>query len=250
LWFHEIHDNGLDFYALAPFSTMKPEHTMYSEDARAAAKHGQGHPDFWIGAIVSTLYFSGVCHSVNFICTYPGHRAGSGNAVMNESMDILGKCFRAKYLPDMILRHTTAIKSQGARNSGTPIDHLNQLNTICLNKTPAKGPGTTYKHSPLTVGKTVLLIDDICTRGYSLESARAYIEQTGAKVIMAAWLKTINTDISALDPLNKFDPYLENTFTTVSNSKSYPYHGHIVDRLAPAELTNQFSHYQNWDWPS
>jgi hypothetical protein len=250
LWFHEIHDNGLDFYALAPFSTMKPEHTMYSEDAKAAAKHGQGHPDFWMGALVSSLYLSGVCNSFDYICTYPGHKAGSGNKVWDKYMDILGKCFRKKYLPDMILRHTTAIKSQSARNSGTPIDHINQLDSICLNRTPAKGPETKYASSPLKDGKTVLLIDDICTRGYSLESARAYIEQTGAKVIMAVWLKTINTDISALDALDKFDPYTKNTFTTASSSKSYSYHGHIVDQLAPTEITQQLSHYQNWDWPS
>lgn len=60
LWCHEIHDGDFQFYALAPFSTMKEEYTLYSNDARAAAKFGQGHPEFWTGALISSLYFSGV----------------------------------------------------------------------------------------------------------------------------------------------------------------------------------------------
>lgn len=39
---------------------MKEEYTLYSEDARAAAKHGLGHPDFWTGSLISSLYFSGI----------------------------------------------------------------------------------------------------------------------------------------------------------------------------------------------
>lgn len=250
LWCHQINDGKFQFYALAPFSTKKPEHTLYSADARAAAKHGLGHPDFWIGALVSSLYLSGVCHKMDYICVYPGHGQGSGNDVMNDAMDILGKCFRANYIPNLILRHKTAIKSQTARINGQAIDHLNQLNTIHLNKTPQRTPAKNYKKSPLKNGKTVLIVDDICTRGYSLESARAYIEQTGASVVMAAWLKTINTDISVLSPLGKFDAYAANTFTAAPVEKVHSYHANIVDYLAPTELTASFKAYEDWDWPA
>ena len=97
--------------------------------------------------------------------------------------------------------------------------------------------------------KTILLIDDICTRGYSLESARKYIEATGAKVISVSWLKTINTDIELLGDIGRFDPYQPNTFTGAPVSKTYSYHRNIVDHLAPSELRLQFSRYENWDWP-
>lgn len=249
LWCHEIRAGNFEYYALAPFSTMKPEYTLYSEDARKAAKHGLGHPDFWVGALVSSLYFSGIYSRINYIAVYPGHRAGSGNDVMNDAMAIFGKCFRKNYLSDLIVRHTTALKSQTARNQGLPIDHLNQLNTISLNKAPLRTATARYKSPPLGKGKTVLVIDDICTRGFSLEAARTYVEQTGAKAILVSWLKTINTDIDELAPYDKFDPYKPPKFATQIKSRTHSYHGNLVDNLAPTELKEVFSQYENWDWP-
>lgn len=249
LWCHEIHEGNFEYYALAPFSTMKPEYTLYSEDARAAAKHGLGHPDFWIGAIVSSLYFSGIHKRINYIAVYPGHKAGTGNVVMNDAMAIFGKCFRKNYLPDLIIRHTTAQKSQAARNSGKVLDHLNQLNTIVLNRAPMRTSTERYKSPPLGKGKAVLVIDDICTKGYSLESARTFIEKTGATVIMVSWLKTINTDIEELAPFGKFDPYKPANFKEARVQKIHPYRNNIVDYLAPRELTGIFKSYTNWEWP-
>ena len=249
LWCHEIHDGNFEFYALAPFSTMKPEYTLYSEDARAAAKQGLGHPDFWVGALVSSLYFSGVHERINHIATYPGHKSGSGNAIMDDAIAVFGKCFRKSYLSDLILRHTTAVKSQHARRSGVTLDHRNQLNTIKLNPTPMRTSNARYKKSPLSPGKTILVLDDICTRGYSLEAARKYIEQTGSKVISVSWLKTINTDIEVLGHLPEFNPYESNSFEMAPVSKTHGYRTNIVDNLAPAELTAAFSNYENWDWP-
>lgn len=250
LWCHEIHDGNFEYYALAPFSTMKAEYTLYSEDARKAAKQGLGHPDFWVGAIVSSLYFSGIHNRINYITVYPGHKAGSGNEVMNDAMAIFGKCFRKNYLPDLIVRHTTAQKSQTARNRGMPLDHLNQLNTIVLNKAPLRTPNVRYKSPPLGKGKSVLIIDDICTRGYSLEAARTFVEQTGAKAILVSWLKTINTDIVELAPFEKFDPYSPAVFSTQRAHKIHSYHENIVDHLAPGELSEVFAHYKNWEWPA
>ncbi|EPO2189901.1 phosphoribosyl transferase [Escherichia coli] len=250
LWCHEIHDGDFNFYALAPFSTMKEEYTLYSEDARAAAKHGLGHPEFWTSALISSLYFSGIHKMINYVSVYPGHKQGYGNNIMDEAISIFGKCFRKTYIPDLILRHTTSKKSQKARNEGVAIDHCNQLNTICLNSQPHRNPRTTYKKPPLGPGKTVLLIDDITTRGYSFESARAYVQRTGAKVILVSWLKTINTDISTLGELHDFNPYQANHFENVPLGKSHSYRANIVDILAPAELTRLFSAYQQWDWPA
>lgn len=248
LWCHEIHDGAFNFYALAPFSTMKEEYTLYSQDARNAAKHGTGHPDFWIGAIVSSLYFSGIHKQIDYVSVYPGHKAGYGNPVMDEAISIFGKCFRKNYLPDLIIRHKDAIKSQTARNNRIAIDFLNQLNTIYLNFKPMRSATRAYVRSPLGPGKTVLLIDDITTKGYSLESGRAYIEQTGSKVILASWLKTINTDIDVLAPLGKFDPYVPNQFEVARVLKQHSYRQNIVDTLAPAEISAMLESYTNWEW--
>jgi hypothetical protein len=247
-WCHQIKDDNFEFYSLAPYSTYKPEYTLYSADARAAAKHGLGHPDFWVGALVTSLYFTGIHRRIDYIAVYPGHEAGSGNAIMDEPISVYGKCFRKAYIPDLIVRHTTALKSQTARNKGEFLDHLNQLNTIHLCKTPARGAGKVYKRSPLGKGKTVLLLDDICTNGYSIESARAYIEQTGAKVIMATWLKTINTDIHSLGEIDSFSPYQPNAFHRAPLGAVYGYRAHLVDHLAPAEIARLFAAYESWEW--
>lgn len=249
LWCHEIHDEDFNYYALAPFSTMKEEYTLYSQDARAAAKHGLGHPDFWTSALITSLYFSGLHKEIDYVSVYPGHQEGYGNNIMDEAISLFGKCFRKNYIPDLIIRHSTAIKSQSARNAGIEINHCNQLNTIHINKTPLRTPEVRYKKSPLGKGKTVLLIDDITTRGYSFEAARAFIEQAGAKVILVSWLKTINTDIYTLSKLPEFNAYEPNTFENVKLGKTHSYRANIVDNLAPAELTELFKKYQNWDWP-
>lgn len=248
-WSHEIKDGDFEYYALAPFSTMKPAFKKYSENARAAAKFGQGDVDFWLGALVTSMYFTGIHQRIDFIAAYPGHKAGVGNDKMNEDLMTFGKCFNKGYLHDLIERHTAAIKSQTARQQGIQIDHHNQLNTIKLNKLPTKNYNRPYKNEPLRRGKTVLLVDDICTKGWSLEAARKYIERTGAKTIMVSWLKTINTDIQTIGATPVFDPYKAAQLANIPSGKVYGYHAYHVDGAASEELGEQLQQYIDWDWP-
>jgi len=249
-WSHEIKDGDFEYYALAPFSTMKPAFKKYSENARAAAKFGQGDVDFWLGALVTSMYFTGIHHRIDFIAAYPGHKAGVGNDKMNDDLMTFGKCFNKGYLHDLIERHTTATKSQTARQQGISFDHHNQLNTIKLNKLPTKNYNKKYINAPLKTGKTVLLVDDICTKGWSLEAARKFIERTGAKTIMITWLKTINTDIQTIGLTPLFDPYRHYIFNNIPSGKSYNYHRYHVDGAASEELGDQLEQYIDWDWPN
>ena len=252
LWCFGVKDNNFEFYALAPFSTMRPEFTLYSADARATAKHGMGHPDFWVGALVSSLYFSGLHSRVDYITTYPGHKTGATGNPMNLAMQIFGKCFRTPAIPDMLIRHTTAVKSQTARNNGGKVDVLNQLNTIHLNPNPTKGESRKYARSPLSPGKTVLLIDDICTEGNSLVAGKEFIEQTGASVICVSWLKTINTDIRTIKSYGAktFNPYQPQQFLKHTPNQTYGYHQNMTDHMAPQELARIFQAYDGWTWPT
>lgn len=248
-WSHEIVDGDFEYYALAPFSTFKEAFRKYSENARAAAKFGQGDVDFWLGALVTSMYFTGIHQRINFITSYPGHRAGVDNDKMKDDLLTFGKCFRKNYLHDLVVRHTTATKSQNARIQGAVLDHHNQLNTIKLNRLPTRNYKTVYKSSPLDNKKTVLLVDDICTKGWSLDTGRKYIERTGAKTIMVSWLKTINTDYVSIGDLGNFDPYQANHFMGVPLGKVYGYHAHLVDHQASEELSDQLEEYLSWDWP-
>ncbi|WP_318495650.1 phosphoribosyl transferase [Photobacterium leiognathi] len=248
-WSHEIIDGDFEYYALAPFSTFKEEFRKYSENARAAAKFGQGDVDFWLGALVTSMYFTGIHKRINFITAYPGHRAGVDNDKMNTDLLTFGKCFRKNYLHNLIERHTTALKSQTARNQGLALDHHNQLNTIKLNQLPTRNYNQQYTRSPLGRGKTVLLVDDICTKGWSLDAARKYVERTGAKTIMVTWLKTINTNYCSIGDLGEFNPYTSNNFTNVPMGREYNYRTYLIDHNASEELGEQLEQYLNWDWP-
>ena len=82
-----------------------------------------------------------------------------------------------------------------------------------------------------------------------MEAVRAYIEQTGARVIMVSWLKTINSDILSLGQLPKFNPYVANTFKKAPVTKVYGYHQHATDHLASEEIDEMFRQYEDWNWP-
>lgn len=248
-WHYAINDEGLELYTLAPFSTRYRQYEIYSQDARAAAKWGGGHPDFWTKYLWSTLYFSGLHDRVDYITCYPGHAGGSDNPIMSEPLEAFAKCFRMRYLPDLILRHSTATKSAMTRAAGGAVDHLNQLNTIMLNRTPLKGRGQEpYKSPPLRRGKTVLVVDDICTSGNSLEAARVFIEQTGATPILLAWLKTINRSYERIVEIARFDPYEVQQFAAEPPLRFYEYEEYIQNPAAPDELGIRLEAYLTWDW--
>lgn len=254
LWHYQICDESLEYYSLGTFSTFKPELKVYSQDAKNSAKFGAGHPDFWTKYLWSTLYFSELYKRVNFVAPYPGHKSSSisiASNVIEEPMLAFTKCFRITYLRDLIVRHTTSQKSQTARTSGIEVDHNNQLLTINLNTHPLKGSGTdTYKKSPIK-GKTVLVVDDICTQGFSLEAARVYLEKAGAKVICLSWLKTINTEYTKNTTIytSEIDPYTQNQELPETQSKRFPYRHHIADISSGGELSTKLSAYKSWAWP-
>ncbi|MBD2302822.1 phosphoribosyltransferase family protein [Nostoc sp. FACHB-190] len=252
-WHYSINQKGLEYYSLGPYSTYKPEFAIYSEDAKNTVKFGAGHPDFWTKYLLSTIYFSGLHKRIDLVAPYPGHKQGSTFNVIEEPMVIFTKCFNKAYLRDLVIRHTQSTKSAFARSSGQQVDHLNQLNTIRLNQYPfnPRGAGDKpYKNCPVKKGKTVLIVDDICTKGYSLEAARIYIEQTGAKVISLSWLKTINTDYAQIQDFSKFNPFQVNRFLAVDSVTRHPYKKYVLDPFAPEEIDSRLSEYDNWQWPT
>lgn len=250
LWHYSI-NNGVEYYALAPYSTFISEFSAYSSDAKETAKFGAGHPEFWTKYLISTIYFSELHKRIDYIAPYPGHTAGSTFNVIEEPMSVFAKCFRQTYLRDLVIRHTTARKSSTTRNTGGLLNHLDQLNTIILNPHPLKGTSISrYKHSPLCPGKTVMLVDDICTQGFSLEAARAFIARTGANVICLSWLKTINRGYVRIDGgLPDFSPYACQIFTARIGTTTIPYNLGITDDLAAAEVNQKLQSFINWNWP-
>ena len=249
LWCIQINDPKVKYYSLAPFSTYKPEYQMYSQSAKAALKNNIGNPEFWFFALVTSLYFSGIHKEINYITIVPSHKSGSVGNIIGDALNIFGKCFRKKFMPDLVLRHTKAVKSQTAKQLGLVADLKNQLNTIHINKAPVRDSKGSYKSYPAK-NKTVLLADDFCTKGDSLAAAKFYLEATGAKVICVTWLKTINTDFEFIDECTDINPFVPNTFSHTPEKSSYSYHANITDHLAPGELNQALKSFLEWEWPA
>jgi hypoxanthine phosphoribosyltransferase len=126
----------------------------------------------------------------------------------------------------------------------------NQLNTIHLNPNPVQNnvEGKRYKNFPLNSKKTVLVIDDFCTQGYSLEAARNFIEKTGAKVILISLLKTIIKNYERIDRLGKFDPCKPNQFSGVGKTHRYPFDSYLIEKSAHQEIRSKLQEYDSWHW--
>lgn len=250
LWGYSVIDGKFEYYSLAPFSTFNPAYSRYSENARSSAKNRAGNIDFWAKYLWSTIYFSELYKRIDFVAPFPGHKSNfisTASDIIEEPMLAFTKCFGIEYLTNLIIRHEDALKSQLARQKKQQLDHINQLDTIHLNPTPLKGSGKRYNNTPLMPDKTVLVVDDFCTEGHSLDAARVYIKKTGANVICLSWLKTINTNyrrILTLQPPD-FDPYQPNKFSDI-RYKEYNYHTYLTDTSAPEEIDARLRAYDDW----
>lgn len=246
-WAYRVEDGSLAVYSLATFSTMYEPFVDYSKDFLANIKSEYGHDEeFWAKYLCSSLYFSGIYENVNYITSYPCHSKGDFPEVLNEPVTRFAKCFRANYIPDLVLRHTTATKSQTNRDT---VDHQNQLNTICLNPKPTKRLNELYAKSPLKPGKTVLVIDDVCSKGMSFEAARAYLNSTGCTVISVALLKALKHGYQRLAPLSGISPYKPSIPNGISVQKSYSYGAHVMSDTAAKQLRDRLRRYKAWEWP-
>lgn len=252
LWYFKIEEPPLYVYSLAPLGSFYVETKYYSEDFLRNVKNEFGQDqDFWAKFLCTSMYFSGIYKDVNYITSYPKHAAGEYPEVLVKAMDTFAKCFRARYLRDLVVRHSTAIKSQFHRST---VDHANQLNTICLNPRPhrlVQDKPKQYASFPIKRGSTVLVIDDVCTKGMSFEAARSYLTEAGAEVICVSFLKALSHNYEALGsvPFPK-GVFAKNSGCSPQIRKIYDWRVHVVDSEAPTELTERLKKYQSWDWPN
>jgi len=118
-----IDSETLQVRSMGPFSTYFEEFAKYGANAKQVAKENKGDPEFWFFAVVSTLYFSGIIHGVDFICPFPGHNpaaTGGIRELLDAVMSQFGKCFKKPYLPDLIVRHTQSQKANISSRNRRP----------------------------------------------------------------------------------------------------------------------------------
>lgn len=254
-WFWVHRYGGFQAAAIAPlaeYSRRYPEGADYSTNAKNAAKFNHGDIRFWGLLMAARIHFSGLGAEVNYVAPYPGHRTDSARPLLTNALKIVAGSLNVNYLDDLIIRHTDAQKSQALRNSGQVATHENQLRTIRLRRDPVRtGPqAIRYKSPPLTTGKRVLIVDDICTQGNSFEAARAFIQATGATAVGVAWLKTPNNSYNRIASLN---PEIRNPYSAYNPSAvaavSHPLDMGIRNDNAAAQISDAFISYTTWAWP-
>jgi hypoxanthine phosphoribosyltransferase len=242
--FWSLKNIGLEIYAMGPYSTRIKEYEGFGTNAFQSAKHENGTIDFWHKLIVSTLYFSGLVDGIDYITIYPSHSSGSRKKAIDEVMTLFGKCFRKTFYSDLLLRHTTSVKSAFAKPHEKT--YKNQIETIRLNRNP-KRYGGNPKSTPINLkGKKILVVDDFCTNGRSLEVARIYIEAAGGKAMLFSWLKTINSDYFEIDSVTNINPTNKNVLVDEPIAKIHSYKNGIVDSGAAAEISNLLDRYKDW----
>ena len=254
-WYFRVEDGPIRVYSLAPFSTIYdrfPEETYYSKDFLANVKNELADDeDFWAKLLSTSTYFDGVYATVDYITAYPKHEAGQYQQVLVRPMTKFAQCFRKSYITDLITRHTTALKAQFNR---PVVNHVTQLNSIHIHQNPHRISNEQlkqYANFPAGTGKKVLVIDDVCTQGFSFEAARIYLNRAGAEVVCVSFLKAFRHGYESLNkailPRGAFRP---NTVTDMALGKIYSLNGHIVDPDAASKLKQRLVKYQNWDWPA
>ncbi|MEC7762551.1 MAG: phosphoribosyltransferase family protein [Pseudomonadota bacterium] len=254
-WFWGIEHGDLRTYSIAPLaehSRSYPQGAIYSTDAKNAVKNDVGNLRFWGLLMAARIHLSGIGAEINFVAPYPGHSTVSRKSKLMNAVQVVAGSLRAQYLYDLVERHTDALKSQDLRNAGMAPSAINQLNSIRINPAATRsGPQQLkYKSPPKLDGKTVLVVDDICTQGFSLEAARAFFRTLGANVIMLTWLKTpgpndyhelVRTDPEIKDP---FSPFTAASVEEEIHSNS----GNVLNPNAPAEIAIAYKKYSEWDW--
>jgi hypothetical protein len=248
--FWSVDDGNLQVRSMGPFSTRIPDFAIFGADARDAAKYDAGERQFWFLMIVSSLYFSGLMQQIDFVAAFPGHNPRSISQVrlgLDALLTTLGKCFKKDYLPDLIVRHRLAIKSQTA--SPEQKTFRNQLNTLHLNRRARHYDRDPPKSDIRLKGKRVLVVDDICTNGRSLDAARAYIEAAGGTAVLFSWLKTISRSFLHMNPVPTLAPFEANRIAVEPRAVEYGYSANIVSDDAPGEIDRTLAAYKRWRWP-
>ena len=250
LWFFKIETEHTKFYSLGPYIPAERKRSgTPSKDVFVALKLQKRDPSFWAHYLCSSIYFSDIYKKINYMSSYPGYSTSSPSSSLEPQVIAFCKSLNIRYVKNLILRHKTAIKSAFARARGEYIDEFNQLNTIKLNKHPFKNNSEKiYKKNPLKNNKTILIFDDINSNGYSLESGKIYLKQTGVEVILASCMKTIGKTYYSIDSNKNFNPYEEKSLTSndIIKNNIHNYNDCIFDLESINEMVETLEKYNKY----
>lgn len=200
-------------FSLQDILTYDAVHTVNGNDARHVL----------MLSLLSALYAEGLLsrqgnEKFPIFTIYPSSNPANVNSHFTNFMSLASKGFRGRYIPDLLERHTAAVDTSKARaaayRTGKPsgVDVLTHANTVRLNPAHRKALGEP---------RLVVVLDDFCNTGLSLDWARLLLHQTGAphRLVLASVGKykqgyyDVHTPVASV----VVDPYAATTSYTASD---------------------------------
>jgi hypothetical protein len=158
---------------------------------------------------LSQAYLSGLIQDVDYVCVYPGHTANSQNQVLSLYSNILQKILSSRYLPELLVRHTTTAASHTVPNR----DIYDQFTTILVNP----------KYRKRILGKRILVLDDFTTSGNSFETARNMLIKAGAASVVGVAFGKWRSNHKVVTINGDWDPFAPFTLpSSVIHSVTIP----------------------------
>jgi hypothetical protein len=157
--------------------------------------------DFIALHLLGSIYAEGLFRAADTWTVYPSSRGGP-NAALDPVISQASKLFRDRYAPDLLVRHARARDTSLARASAQAVDLSDQADTVCL----------TEQHRPRIEDKSVLVIDDFTTEGYSLEWARNLLLRGGAREVVCVTIGKYGRGSYVVTARERdWDPYVPQT---------------------------------------
>lgn len=151
--------------------------------------------------LLGSLYLDGTYSSIDTVALIPGH-AGNLNQLIQNSMERITRLFRETFLPSLLHRYKTAKKSSFTRVSGESPGFQNQISTMCLDCAPKV-------KSKAIENKTILVMDDFITEGFTTEWARNLLFNAGAKNVISVAIGAFHDgiEVQSIDKSLKWDSF-------------------------------------------
>lgn len=189
--------------------------------------------EFIIYHLLGSLYLGGTYSQIDTLVIAPGHTGGH-NIIMDQSMHRFARLFKDNFGPDILHRHTASKKLAFARAAGRVTTFQDQIQTVCLNcdaKTAKK----------MIVNKTILVVDDFITQGFTTDWARHLFLNAGATKVMTITVGAFHDalDIQTITGEGKWD-----SFKPVSINEKYISSKEIsatFNQKAVEEIVNSYS---------
>lgn len=189
--------------------------------------------DFIMWHLVGSIYGDRFYREVDIWTVYPGSKGGT-NKALGPYATLLARLFRDRYIDNIFTRYTHSVDSGEARRQGTQVDFLNQVNTMCLNS----------EHQARIQGKTIVVVDDFITRGYSCECARNLLFEGGASSVICVNIGKYGVAPQVATRLlnNPWNPF-QATQHTMRQFSLRPGHG-VFDQNALIIISESYRRFQ------